>query len=336
MSQTYLDQHNSFTKTNTPGGSGLKGTYNDCLIDSSGQCLWESGWQNNRVVERCHRLLAALMKREAGMSGILYWAVGEGLATWDRLMPSPNAGDTQLATEIARLALMPEQILYLDNENEISDEPTARLQISTTFTREALGGQGIRSLREFGLFGGDATETANSGWMIDYVIHPRIALSPGMTLTRNLHLTFGIGTGVGTETVGGFGSTLPVISIDGVGEQFSVLLNAAGVNTLNDLIEIDPLQTISSIPGVKLREFRAKARMVMGFRADLLPFASLSEQNISTLLKTEPETIASEIGLVGTVTSSHVIQMQETLAILQVALDDAALQEISLGRLLST
>jgi hypothetical protein len=313
----------------------LQGYYCDRLCDSQNSPIWDGGWRANRVVESCNGLLAALMKGEPGFSGILYWAVGEGAAAWDNLIPSPNAGDRQLSNEIARKALTAEEIIFLDEDNETVEGPTARLQIGATFTRKELGGQGLQMLREFGLFGGDATEAANSGWMIDYVIHPRIQLSAGMTLTRNLHLTFGIG-GRGTgETVGGFGGALPVNSIDGVGRRFSSILNAAGISTLNDLIAVDPLQGIASIPGVKLREFRAKARMALGLRADLLPFASLSERSISNLLQADPELLTAEIGAPG-VTARHVIQMQEALEVLQVALDDTALQEISLGTLLSS
>ncbi len=312
----------------------LRGIYKDCLTDPQGKHIWESGWRNNRVVQRCHLLLAALMKREPGFSGILYWAVGEGAASWDRLIPSPNGDEQQLANEVSRKTLAAGDIRYLDERHNVVETPTARLQISATFAREELGGEGVQVLREFGLFGGDATGTLDSGWMIDYIIHPGIPLSAGMTLTRNLHLSFGSGTDLG-ESMGGFGGALPVISIDGIGEEFSGLLNRTGINTLSNLVAIDPLQSIENIPGVKLREFRAKARMVLNLNADLLAFVPLSERNISDLLKADPQTLAGEVGS-PLVTDSHIIQMQEQLAILQVALDDTTLREISLGDLLNT
>lgn len=315
----------------------LQGYYRDQVRNAKHRLIWDGGWRANRVVQSCNGLLAALMKGEAGFSGILFWAVGEGASSWDRLMPSPKAEDDRLTQEIVRKPLSAEDIHYLDEANQMVEGPTARLQIGATFTLEDLGGEGIRSLREFGLFGGDATAAADSGWMIDYVIHPRIQVSAGMTLTRNLYLTFGLGGGGGgmEESVGGFGGALPVMSIDGVGKRFSSAFNSAGVSSLNDLIALDPLQAIASIPGVKLREFRVKARMVLGFRADLMPFAALSARSISDLLLADPETLAAEIG-VPAVGASHVIQLQEALAVLQVALDDSALQDISLGALLSS
>ena len=227
-----------------------------------------------------------------------------------------------------------EQIQYLDEEDQVTETPTSRLQIAATFRHEDLGGQGPRTLREFGLFGGDATAEANSGWMIDAVIHPRIPLSPGLSLTRNLRLTFGGGAGTG-EAVGGMGQTLPVISIDGVGRRYGSILSAAGVNTVGDLLGIDPLLPMRTIPPVKLREFRAKARLVLGFRVNVSPFMSLAQRSLSDLLKSDPETLAAEISSPA-VTSESVIGLQESLALLQVALDDAALQEITLGNLLGS
>jgi len=48
-------------------------------------------------------------------------------------------------------------------------------------------------LREFGLFGGDATRTPNSGYLIDYAIHPRVDLTRTMTLTRTVRQSYTAG-----------------------------------------------------------------------------------------------------------------------------------------------
>jgi len=94
--------------------------------------------------------------------------------------------DTHLAAEIARQALTPEQIVYLDDAGEPSETPTNCLEVAAEFKGKNLVSNGFQSLREFGLFGGDATDVPDSGFMIDHVIHPRIDLSPGDTLERNL------------------------------------------------------------------------------------------------------------------------------------------------------
>src|SRR5262245_18850954 len=224
--------------------SDFRGRYFDRLSDEKGGTLWESGWRRNRVVESGNRLLAALIRWEPGFSGNLFWALGEGAVSWDNLMPSPNVVDTHLSNEIGRKSLAADQVHYIDGNNNVTDTPTSRLGISVTFTGEELG-QGVHSLREFGLFGGDATEAANSGWMIDYVIHPRITLSAGMTLTRTLHLSFG-GKTQG-EVVGGFGASLSVMSIDGLGAAYASQLGERGITSLGDLIGIDPQAVIGNI-----------------------------------------------------------------------------------------
>ena len=75
--------------------------------------------------------------------------------------------------------------------------------------------------------------------------------------------------------------------------------------------------------------------MVLGFRADLLPFTALSARSISYLLQADPTSLVAEIGVLA-VGPNHVIQLQEALSVLQVALDDDALKVISLGSLLQS
>lgn len=313
----------------------MTGHYRDVCHDAQGHPLWDSGWQNNLVVQSCNLLLAALMKREASFSGILYWAIGVGDPEWDSRIPSPVFTDTQLRNEVTRVPLHMSQIVYLDDDLETTETITNRLEITVSLEANALGFEGTQPLREFGLFGGDADVEANSGFMIDYVIHPRYDLAPGSTLTRRLHLTFATST-LPQDGLTGFGAMLPVISIDGVGRRFAAALNAVGVNTLNDLLRRDPLSPIRRIPGVKLREFRAKARLVLGFRADLTPFMSLAQMSLSDLLKADPAELSVAIGSADVVTVESVSRIQEDLAFLQVALDDSVLQEINLAALLNT
>ncbi len=312
----------------------ITGRYRDVCHDAQGHQIWDSGWKNNLVVQSCNFLLAALMKRETDISGISYWAIGTGNPDWDNRIPSPGFTDTQLFNEVARVPLALSQIVYIDNENEVSESTTDRLEITATFNADALGFEDAHPLREFGLFGGDASETLNSGFMIDFIIHPPYDLIAGRTLTRKIHLTFTNTTRL-QDGLTGFGAALPVISIDGVGRRFSAALGAAEVNTLNDLLNLNPLSPIGNMPMVKLQEFRAKARMVLGFRTDLSPFMPLAEQNISSLLQANPETLSEEVAS-PLVTPESILQMQEALARLQVALDDRILQEMTLQDLIRT
>lgn len=168
----------------------ITGTFYDILADSQGQALWESGWRSNIIVHNGDRLLAALMKGHAGLQGILYLAVGEGEEEWDSKLPPPDVSASQLSSEVLRLALGPDQIVYLENQKVPTTEITDCLEITADIKGEDLTPHGFQSLREFGLFGGDATDKPNSGFMIDYVIHPRIDLTPDATLTRRIRLSF--------------------------------------------------------------------------------------------------------------------------------------------------
>lgn len=168
----------------------ISGRYRDRLRDRQGSLLWKSGWRSNRILNNCDRLLAALLKGEVGMQGLLYWAVGEGQPSWDALLPNPQPTNTQLTQEVARLPLASEQIDYIDDRGNSSTTPTPRLEIRLDIDGSTLVDSGFQSLREFGLFGGDATIAPDSGFMIDRVIHPRIDVAPGMILSRTLQLTF--------------------------------------------------------------------------------------------------------------------------------------------------
>ena len=311
----------------------IKGCYRDVLTDSQRRVQWDSGWRSNLVVHNCNRLLAALMKRHEGMDGILYWAIGEGAADWDSILPSPLLTTSRLTSEVARQALAADGIVYLDDANEPIETPSPRLEVTAEFQGEDFVSNGFQPLREFGLFGGDAAEAPDSGLMIDYVIHPRIDLTPGMALSRQLRLTFAAG-GLQQEEWVGFGASLPAISIDGVGEEYAGALGGQGIDSLGDLVEIDPLLPLGNIPQVRLREFRAKARTVMGLRIDLTPFMSLADHSISLLLMERPEDLVEAIDAPD-VTPKMVTHLQEELAVLQIALDDAQLQRITLGDLIN-
>ncbi len=312
---------------------GIRGIYRDTLIDHQGRVCLKSVWHSNVIVQNCNTLLAALMKSDKGMSGILYFAVGEGESDWDSMRPNPMFTTSQLTTEVRRVVLNDNDIAFLDNTGQPSKTPTNQLEITVTLRGEDFELSEFQSIREFGLFGGNATEESDSGFMINYVIHPRIDLVPGMTLNRMLRLNFSGGFILETELTG-FGTTLPVTSIDGIGDIYRADLEAEGIQTLGDLIEIDPLVSVGDIPPVKLREFRAKARMVTHLRLDLSNFEPLYDRDISSIISEIPEDLAGEIDSPG-VTPEMVTELQEELAIFQIALDDVQLQRIRLDDLIN-
>jgi microsomal dipeptidase-like Zn-dependent dipeptidase len=126
----------------------------------------------------------------------------------------------------------------------------------------------------------------------------------------------------------GFGANLPVISIDGIGDEYAAKLGENGIYTLSDLVQMDSFTHIDSIPQVRLREFRAKARMVMLLEVNLTPFHALADRSISNVLSERPEILAKDSA---TLTSEIIEQFQEELTVLDIVLDDAHLKEIMLG-----
>ena len=165
----------------------IKGYYHDRLCGLERVRL-DRGWNSNLIVADCNRLLAALMKGQAGVAGILYLAVGEGQKAWDAAPPQPLPAATRLRKEILRRPVATEAITFLDSAGQPTATPTGRLQINMELTREDFPANGFQPVREFGLFGGNATAAADSGFMINYVIHPRIDITGELTLQRTLRL----------------------------------------------------------------------------------------------------------------------------------------------------
>jgi len=316
------------------GNKEMKGFYRDRLTDANGKVIWESNWSSNLIVRNCNILLASLMKRHEGMYGILYWAVGEGSSGWDSQSPRPNLTDSKLTKELIRKPIETGDIEYIDSEGKSTTTPSSGLAITSEFKGEDFSSGGSEQLREFGLFGGDATLEIESGIMVNHVIHPRIDITSELKLVREINLAFTTGA-IKPEELSGFGAALPVGSIDGVGEKYAAVLKSLGIETLNDLVEINPLDTIGNIPQVKLREFRAKAKMVMGLKVTLAPFDMLADYNISDILLKSPEELLEIIGLKDEYLEM-VIQLQEGMALLEIALDNQQLKNIKFGELMES
>lgn len=141
----------------------------------------------NTVVNDCSRLIACLMAGAQGYAGIKYWAVGSGESNWSNTsLPIPDITNTSLVNETYRKAITPENITFIDADNKPTSEVTNKLQVSVTFNEDEANGE----LREFALFGGKATDSLNSGLMVNHKIHPIIFKTDGMILERLIRLTF--------------------------------------------------------------------------------------------------------------------------------------------------
>jgi len=146
-------------------------------------------WIPNRVVNQFYVLVGGLLKGQYQWNGIQYWAIGSGEASWDALNATERAAKslltlTTLYSEIVRVV---PSLMYLDDSDTIVTGPTHRLQISAVFGTSVSG-----YLRELGLFGGTATSTVNTGYMLNHRAHPVIGLNilaPETILNRILRLT---------------------------------------------------------------------------------------------------------------------------------------------------
>lgn len=145
----------------------------------------------NLIVNDFSKLMAAVLRNEVGYEGIQYWAVGQGQGvSWDSLTTAQRQAKSivtlsNLYDEVARVTV---SMKYIDEFDIESASITHRLQIDATFGAAVHG-----HLREFGLFGGNATSSLGSGVMIDHKAHGVIALNvdgaEGMVLNRILRLT---------------------------------------------------------------------------------------------------------------------------------------------------
>lgn len=166
-------------------GSETKGEFRDTIYYADGS-VEVTEWNRNLIVTGINNLIAALFKGQSGYSGIGYWAIGSGQASWDTSLQNPTASGTKLVTEFARKAIPASAITFLTSSDTVSSTVTNRLQITLTFEESEANG----SWREFGIFGGNATATKDSGIMINHKTHSIIPKSNSMRIERQIRFTF--------------------------------------------------------------------------------------------------------------------------------------------------
>ena len=140
---------------------------------------------HNIVVNSFLNLVMCLLKQQSGYTGIQYWAVGSGADSWDNATPDPNITDTRLVSEIGRVEIPTSEISFLDAELNPTSTPTNIIQITHTFGPNDCNGK----WREFGIFGGNASASANSGIMINHRHHPILTKTNEMTVERVMRFT---------------------------------------------------------------------------------------------------------------------------------------------------
>jgi hypothetical protein len=160
------------------------------LVNATAGEMIELPVKHNLVVDACSKLIAALIKGDATYASDanykLYWEVGSGNGSWnDASPPNPVAGDTTLLAPLERKQIQAADMKYIDGSNNTSASVTNRLEITVKFLSAEANG----SLREFGIFAGNATTTLGSGFMINRKTHGIIFKTTGIELQRTLRLT---------------------------------------------------------------------------------------------------------------------------------------------------
>ena len=142
--------------------------------------------QHNIIVNTASILIARLLKDSTEPSaGISYLGVGSGNASWDYMdPPAPTTSQTLLENEFDRKAI--ELTTFVDPETgEPIETPTNIVDYSVTYGEA----EGVGPIMELSLFGGDATESIDSGTMVNWRTFPVINKTNSMTLTVIFRIT---------------------------------------------------------------------------------------------------------------------------------------------------
>jgi hypothetical protein len=154
--------------------------------EMAGPVKVEGVWQSNLVVDQIGVLIAGLLASYGDFSPpALYHALGEGDSSWDVSTPDPVVGQTTLLSEAFRKVVVPDFLDALGGA--VVGGPTNVLQFQTTFDFGEANGF---SIREQGLFGGDATAVADSGQMMDAIHHPRVDKNNTFQWIRTIEMEF--------------------------------------------------------------------------------------------------------------------------------------------------
>lgn len=163
----------------------ITGKFKDTIRYKDGRVEVIEG--QNLIVDGIFKLITSLLSNKGGYSGLQYWAVGEGLSSWNSSQPpEPAVTDVQLTKEIGRKQINSTDVTWVDSEGRNSVTPTNKLKVKVTFGYNDCAG----TWREFGLFGGNASTTTNSGMMINHKNHGVIVKTTEMEIEREIIFTF--------------------------------------------------------------------------------------------------------------------------------------------------
>lgn len=168
--------------------NSLSGQFTMILRDSKTGAVLEERTGKNIIVNSASVLISRLLKDNSEPdAGISYLAMGTGASGWNlQNPPQPSTSQTALENEIARKAFTTEDVTFVDPDTgDPTVVPTNVVDYTATFAEtEAVG-----PIVEMGLFGGDATDAADSGTQVNYRTFPVINKTNSMTLTIIFRIT---------------------------------------------------------------------------------------------------------------------------------------------------
>lgn len=305
----------------------IRGRYRDVVTTAAGHVVLDSGWRCNVIARTAWPLVAALLRNDQSLRGVLFCAVGEGEEGWDDARPLAEATTTRLRAEVRRRALGAADFAYLDIRGRSTQQPTDRLEISARFTFS-----GRRVLREFGLFGGNATTAPDSGYLVNYVIHEPVEVGPGQALTRRVRLSLRPASGELSDVV-----SLPrhwleqesAQMIDGVGAASLAALEAAKIGTIGELAVAVPVQLADRLPLAKAIELRAKARLAIRTAARIPLVAVVNAMEVQRIMEVDAVSLSEQTGA----SIDDAEGMQERLGLLELALDARKIRRMTVAEL---
>lgn len=160
-------------------------TYKDGSKKVLPEKKFEWGW--NQIQNIFRTLLACWCRAESGYGRIGFMGIGTGLPGWDTTPPTQSYDQTTLQAEYYRLTIPQGDILFVD---PISSDPTGYPTNKLEITVNIGSGDANGTMREFGLFGGTATSTLDSGEIVNWIVHDRIDKTSGFDIQRKVRIEF--------------------------------------------------------------------------------------------------------------------------------------------------
>jgi hypothetical protein len=303
----------------------LRGRWRDAVAEPGGRAGARTPWRPNTIVNACWPLLAGLLKGDGTLGGIRWWAVGAGDPAWDRAPAESDPHAAGLRDEVARVPVQPDDVAYLDAGGRRVRRLTARLEVRASFVL----GRDV-TLREFGVFGGDATEAPGSGQMVNYVVHPALELRAGSRLSRRIRFSFdGTPRAGGGEPPAHWLGGQAVTVVEGIGRVTAEGLAEAGITTVNELAAAEPLD-LEGIASLATRvQLRARARLLLRVAGEIRPAGGFLPRTAWDVLVTPTATLAADAGA----TQAEAALLREQVGALELALDSRFLRGITVGEL---